>query len=571
MGAFQNFVDGFKPEVSDHDSVSSPTHYGDKDSKDYEGGNNALAGFKDPQAGDGGLKRRLTGRHVQFIALGGSIGTGLFIGSGGALYNGGPGFLMIDFILIGVMLLMVVMALGELGAIFPVAGSFAAYSTRFIDPAVGFAMAYNYWLQWLIVLPLELVAASIVITYWDPTEVIPRGVWVAVFLIVITIINLFGVRGYGEFEFFGSLIKVLAVIGFIIAGVVINVGGGPTGEYFGTETWRNPGSFNNGFKGFSSLFVTAAFAFAGTELIGLAAAETANARKEIPKAAKQIFMRVTIFYVLALLIVSFIVPYTDERLVSGTSSYDARASPFVIAFNIAQIGVLPSIMNAVILVSVLSVGNSAVYAASRTLQAMAVIGQAPRLFAYVDREGRPLPGVILSLIFGLLGFLIYASDTARGTVFNWLLAISGLSTIISWLCICIAHARFRLAWHRAGHTLEELPWKSPFGIYGSIFGAVFNILVICFTFYVSAFPIGEGDMTASERVTAFFQGFISVPIVVLVFYIPFKIIKRTKLVSIDDIDVSTGRKDPVPVEVLRREREEEAAKPIYKKIFNFFF
>lgn len=566
MGAWTNFVDGFKPEVTDESASDSVPAYAEKDSKDFE--TNAVAGFKDPND-ETGLKRRLTGRHVQFIALGGSIGTGLFIGSGGALATGGPGFLMIDFILIGIMLLMVVMALGELGAIFPVAGSFAAYSTRFIDPAVGFAMAYNYWLQWLIVLPLELVAASIVIVFWDPNETVPKGVWIAVFLIIITIINLFGVRGYGEFEFFGSLVKVLAVIGFIIAGVVINVGGGPDGKYYGTETWRNPGAFNNGFKGFSSVFVTAAFAFAGTELIGLAAAETANARKEIPKAAKQIFMRVTIFYVVSLLVVSFLVPYTNKALLGG--SYDARASPFVIAVANARISVLPSILNAVILISVLSVGNSAVYAASRTLQAMSTIGQAPRYFSYIDRQGRPLPAVILSLIFGLLGFLIYAGDDARGLVFSWLLAISGLSTIISWLCICISHARFRQAWTRAGHTLEELPWKSPFGIWGSLYGAFFNVLVIIVTFYVSAFPIGEGEMSATERANAFFQSFLSVPVVVFVFYLPYKFFMRSKYVDIDDIDISTGRRDPVPVEVLRREREEAAALPMYKKIWHFLF
>ena len=566
MGAFSNFIDGFKPEITMESAFDTVPAYNEKDSKDFEV--NAVAGFKDPND-EAGLKRHLRGRHVQFIALGGSIGTGLFIGSGGALATGGPGFLMIDFILIGVMLLMVVMALGELGSIFPVAGSFAAYSTRFIDPAVGFAMAYNYWLQWLIVLPLELVAASIVISYWDPNEVVPKGVWVAIFLIVITVINLFGVRGYGEFEFFGSLVKVIAVIGFIIAGIVINVGGGPNHHYYGFKTWGNPGAFNNGFKGFSSVFVTAAFAFAGTELIGLAAAETHNARKEIPKAAKQIFMRVTLFYIVSLLIITTLVPYTNTRL--GSGSYDARASPFVIAITGAGISVLPSILNAVILISVLSVGNSSVYAASRTLQAMASIGQAPGFFKYIDRQGRPTYAVAISLVFGLLGFLIYAGDNARNTVFNWLLAISGLSTIISWLCICISHARFRQAWARAGHTLEELPWKSPFGVWGSIYGAAFNILVIIFTFYTSVWPIGEGEMTASDRVNAFFQGFISVPVVVIVFYIPFKLIKRTKVVRIDEIDISTGRRDPVPVEVLRREREEAAARPWYKKVYNFIF
>ncbi|PWN47082.1 amino acid permease [Violaceomyces palustris] len=571
MGAWTNFVDGFKPEVS-NEAIEPPAY--NNAEKQSSVGEKAEYSPEGPPIGSGdddsGLKRGLHGRHVQFIALGGSIGTGLFIGSGGALATGGPGFLMVDFILIGIMLLMVVMALGELASIFPVAGSFAAYSTRFIDPAVGFAMAYNYWLQWLIVLPLELTAASIVILYWDPNEVVPKGIWVAIFLIAITVINLFGVRGYGEAEFIGSMIKVLAVIGFIIVGIVINCGGAPNGQYLGTETWRDPGAFANGFKGFSSVFVTAAFSYAGTELIGLAAAETKNPRKEIPKAAKQIFARVAIFYIVSLFIVSTIVPYTNERL--GSGSYDARASPFVIAINIGQIKVLPSIMNAVILVSVLSVGNSAVYAASRTLSAMAQIGQAPRIFTYVDRRGRPLPAVILSLIFGLLGFLIYASDDARNQVFNWLLAISGLSTIITWMCICIAHARFRLAWKRNGHTLEELPWKSPFGLWGSIYGGAFNFLVICFTFYVSAFPIeSDPKLTPKERVSTFFQGFISVPIVVLVFYIPYKFIKRSRYIPIDEIDIHTGRRDPVPVEVLRREREEAANLPLFKKIVRAIF
>ncbi|EPQ28828.1 uncharacterized protein PFL1_03631 [Pseudozyma flocculosa PF-1] len=571
MGAWQNFKDGFRAEEGDSTSLSSaaPPNYDDKGEKaDYDPHAVETQGVPVAAENNGGLKRGLHGRHVQFIALGGSIGTGLFIGSGGALATGGPGFLMIDFILIGFMLLAVVMALGELASIFPVAGSFAAYSTRFIDPAVGFAMAYNYWLQWLIVLPLELVAASIVITYWDPNEVVPRGVWVALFLVIIAIINFFGVRGYGEFEFFGSLVKVLAVIGFILVGIIINCGGGPNGRYYGVETWRNPGAFNNGFKGFASVFVTAAFSYAGTELIGLAAAETSNPRKEIPKAAKQIFARIIIFYVVSLFIVSTIVPYTEPRL--GSGSYDARASPFVIAIDYAKIDVLPSIMNAVILISVLSVGNSAVYAASRTLGAMANIGQAPKIFSFVDRNGRPVPAVLLSLIFGLLAFLVYAADDARSTVFNWLLAISGLSTIITWMCICIAHVRFRIAWQRNGHTLEELPWKSPFGIYGSYFGAFFNFLVICFTFYTAVFPIGEGEMTSSDRVTAFFMSFISVPIVIL-FWAFWKIVHRSKIVAIDEIDITTGRRDPVPVEVLRREREEAAARPLHIKIFKAIF
>lgn len=242
------------------------------------------------------LARKLKGRHLQMIAIGGSIGTGLFVGSGKALANGGPASLLIGFTLIGIMLYCTVHALGEMAVLFPVAGSFSAYSTRFLDPAWGFAMGWNYALQWLIVLPLEIVAASITVNYWTQGN-ISNAAWVGIFLALIVTINFFGVKGYGEAEFVFSIIKVIAVIAFIILGIVINCGGAPQGGYLGGRYWSDPGAFNHGFKGLCSIFVTAAFAFAGTELIGLAAAETANPRKSLPTAIKQVFWRITLFYI----------------------------------------------------------------------------------------------------------------------------------------------------------------------------------------------------------------------------------------------------------------------------------
>lgn len=419
-------------------------------------------------------------------------------------------------------------------------------------------------MQWFIVLPLELTAATIVLEYWSGSKSVPQGVFVLIFLVAIIFINMFGVRGYGEFEFGASMIKILAVIGFIIAGIVIDVGGAPDGVYKGAHTWHDPGAFHNGFKGFASIFVTAAFAFAGTELVGLAAAETGNPRKEVPKAAKQIFWRVAIFYIVTLFLVGLIVPYTDPRLLSGASSYDAKASPFVIAIKIGQIEVLPSIFNAVILISVLSVGNSAVYGASRTLCGLAQAGQAPKLFAYIDREGRPLPAVILSLAMGCLAFVIYASTSS--TIFNWLLAISGLSSIFTWGSLCFCHIQFRRAWKYSGHTVEELPWASPLGVYGSWFGGLFCILVVIFQFYIGAFPIGEADLSPTERATGFFMSFLAFPVVVA-FYIPYKLWFRTPFVRVEDMDVTTGRLEHIPLEVLRREREEEKAKPIYIRLY----
>src|SRR6201996_7795072 len=258
------------------------------------------------------------------------------------------------------------------------------------------------------VLPLEIVAATLTIEFWNHGR-INNDAWVAIFLFLIIGINLFGVKGYGEAEFVFSIIKVIAIIGFIILGVILDIGGGPNGEYLGGRYWHNPGAFNHGFKGLCSVFRTAACAFAGTELVGLAAAETANPRKSLPTAVKQVFWRITLFYIVSLTLVGLLVPYTDPRLLSASNAADAAASPFVIAIKNAGIDGLPSVMNAVIMVAVLSVGNSSIFGSSRTLAALAEQGQAPRILAYIDRKGRPLVGILIASALGFLAFLAGSS------------------------------------------------------------------------------------------------------------------------------------------------------------------
>ncbi|KAF8544795.1 amino acid transporter [Trichophaea hybrida] len=493
------------------------------------------------------LSRKLKNRHLQMIAIGGSIGTGLFVGSGKALSSGGPASLLICFVLIGAMLYSTVHALGELAVVFPVAGSFAAYSTRFLDPAWGFAMGWNYALQWLVVLPLEIVAAAITVDYWDKDQTISPAVWVTIFWVLIVSINLFGVKGYGEAEFVFSLVKVLAVIGFIILGVILNCGGGPQGGYIGGRYWRDPGAFNNGFKGLCGVFVTAAFAFAGTELVGLAAAETENPRKSLPTAIKQVFWRITLFYVVSLTLVGLLVPYTESRLLQAGSA-NAAASPFVIAIANAGITGLPSVMNAVIMVAVLSVGNSSVYGSSRTLAALAEQGQAPLIFAYVDRRGRPMAGIILSAALGLLGYL--STSKAEDDAFMWMLAISGLSSIFTWGSICLAHIRFRRGWKVQGHSLDELAFVSQPGVIGSYIGFIFNVLVLIAQFWIAMWPIG-GEPDA----ITFFSSYLAVPIVIA-FYIPYKIYYKTPFVRAKDMDLVTGRRELNLDALLAEERAE---------------
>ncbi|QSZ30950.1 hypothetical protein DSL72_000509 [Monilinia vaccinii-corymbosi] len=538
------------------------------------------------------LARKLKPRHLQMIAIGGSIGTGLFVTSGAALSTGGPASLIIAYGIIGIMLFCTVHALGEMAVVFPVAGSFAAYSTRFIDPAWGFAMGWNYAIQWLVVLPLEIVAASITLGYWPGASDTNAAAWVTIFFVVIVAINFFGVKGYGEAEFVFSIIKVAAVIGFIILGIVLDCGGqSGGGEYIGDRYWYpntvpdsyagylepsnqdsngNPvpivsGAFHNGFKGLCSVFITAAFSFAGTELVGLAAAETANPRKSLPTAIKQVFWRICLFYMVALTLVSVLVPYGDQRLL-GSGSTDAKASPFVIAINNAGIKVLPSVMNVVILIAVLSVGNSSIYGSSRTIAALAEQGQAPKIFAYIDRKGRPLAAIIFASIIGFLCYVVAGGQATASTALGWLYSISGLSSIFTWGSICLAHIRFRAAWKAQGHSLDELAFKSQVGVIGSWVGFILNVLVLIAQFWTALWPIGYGDLNSSEIAESFFLAYLAAP-VVLLFYIPYKLYYKTPFMKALDMDLASGKRDLDTPALIEQDRAERASWPAWKRVY----
>lgn len=352
-----------------------------------------------------------------------------------------------------------------------------------------------------------------------------------------------------------------------LLGIILNCGGGPHGGYIGGKYWHDPGAFNNGFKGLCSVFVNAAFAFAGTELVGLAAAETANPRKSLPTAVKQVFWRIALFYVVALTIVGLLVKYTDDRLVTGASSADAHASPFVIAIENAGISGLPSVMNVVIMIAVLSVGNSSVYGSSRTLAALAEQGQAPQFLAYIDRKGRPLWAILVASVFGLLCFL--AASDKETDVFEWMMAISGLSSIFTWGSICLAHIRFRRAWKVQGHSLDELAFRSQAGLIGSWIGFIFNCLVLVAQFWVGFAPVGYAEKSTGQLVENFFSDYLAAP-VVLLFFIPYKLWYRTKVVHAREVDLVTGRRDLDIQHLIDQEKAEQAEWPRWKKVYKFF-
>jgi len=449
---------------------------------------------------------------------------------------------------------------------YPVSGGFYTYSTRFIDPSWGFAMGWNYVFQWAIVLPLELNVAAITVHYWPGAQGTSVAVFMTIFWVFIIVINLFGTLGYAEEEFWSSCLKLAATVIFMIIALILVCGGGPSNglydEYWGARTWYDPGAFRNGFKGFCTVFVTAAFSFSGTELVGLAAAETANPLKSLPGAIRQVFWRVTLFYILGLTFVGLLVRSDDERLLGATGG-GSNTSPFVIAAKDAGLIGFDSFMNVVILVSVVSIGVSGIYGGSRTLTALADQGYAPKVFTYIDRSGRPLWSVIFILAWGVLCYMNLASTGV--TIFNWFVALSGLAALFTWGSICLAHIRFRKAWAYHGHTLDEIPFRAAGGVYGSWIGLAIIIIVLVAQFYTAVSPIGTRVGTASD----FFSAYLAV-FVVASFWVAGYFWKREGWLRTAQMDVDTGRRE-LDWDLINKEREEIKSWPAWKRTLNRMF
>lgn len=315
------------------------------------------------------------------------------------------------------------------------------------------------------------------------------------------------------------------------------------GQAVGTIYWYQPGAANNGWYGFCNVLITAAFAYSGSEVVGLTAAEQEDPKRDMPRAIKKVFWRIGLvsifnpsrdpityscfqFYIVSIFLVGLLVPYSDPNLINNKDSFNSAASPFVIAVKNSGVAVLPSILNSVILIAVLSVANSSVYGSSRVLNAMAEAGLAPKAFSYVDSVGRPLRCFYLSFAFGLLAYL--AQLPQQNTVFIWLLSLCGLSSIISWTSICVAHIRFRQALKLHNKDLDTLPYQSPLGVIGSWIGLLCNLFIILMQFVTALFPIGYLDMSGRMRAQSFFQSFMAFPLIATV-YLGFKFFKGTEV------------------------------------------
>ncbi|MDW5444518.1 amino acid permease [Polaromonas sp. SM01] len=470
------------------------------------------------------LHRVLTARHLTMIAIGGSIGTGLFVASGATVSQAGPGGALAAYLLIGAMVYFLMTSLGELAAYMPVSGSFATYGALYVDEGFGFALGWNYWYNWAVTIAVELVAAQLVMQYWFPGS---SGVlWSAMFLGLMFLINAISVRGFGETEFWLALIKVVTVVAFIVVGILmifgILQGDHPPGGLANFTVGDAP--FVGGLPAMMGVAMIAGFSFQGTELIGVAAGESADPAKNIPRAVRQVFWRILLFYVLAILVIGLLIPYTDPNLIK-TDLGSVSVSPFTLVFQHAGLAFAASVMNAVILTAVLSAGNSGMYASTRMLFNLAVDRRAPQCFARLTRAGVPLNALLATTAVGALCFLTSLGESQN--IYLWLLNLSGMTGFVAWLGIAVSHYRFRKGLLAQGLDLGLLPYRSPFFPYGPFFAFGLCLIVTLGQNY-AAFIGGNIDWVG---VLATYIGIF----VFLGMWLGYRLVRKTRIVAYADM------------------------------------
>lgn len=469
------------------------------------------------------VKRGLKHRHLTMIALGGTIGTGLFVASGATISQAGPLGALVAYVAIGLMVFFLMTSLGEMASYLPVSGSFASFADRYVDKAFGFAMGWNYWFNSAITVAVEAATVGVIMQFWLPH--VPTWIWSTIVIALILLVNLISAKAYGEAEFWMATIKVIAVIAFIVIGIA---------TIFGVMTYKpdvarnlsaggNHG-FVGGIGGMIAVFMIAGFSFQGTEIVGIAAGESENPEKNVPSAIKQVFWRIIIFYFLSIFVIGALVYYKDPSLLRAATQSDITVSPFTLVFERAGLAAAASVMNAVILTSVISSANSWLYAASRMLFGMAKEGHAPKVFAKTNTSnGVPIYTILATVAIGLLAFLTSIFGTE---IYFYLVAASGLSGFLAWIGIAICHFRFRRAFIKQGHKLSELGYHAKWFPIGPIIALILSIIIV----------IGQ-ITTVTMNAQSIITTYLALPLF-LILYFSYKIVKKTKLIPLEEVDLS---------------------------------
>ncbi|GAB0135522.1 hypothetical protein EsDP_00003857 [Epichloe bromicola] len=510
--------------------------------------------------------RRLKSRHIQLIGIGGTIGTALYVQIGKGLLNGGPGSLFIAFSFWCTFILAITLCMAEMVTYLPISSPFIRFAGRFVDEAFGFAAGWNFFVFEAALVPFEVVACNFILHFW--TEAIPTAAVVVVVLVLYALINLLAVKWYGETEFWAAIGKVLLIMGLIVFTFIVMLGGNPKGDRFGFRFWKDPGAFAplyyqgslGRWLGFLQCLIQAAFTVAGPDYVSMAAGEAENPRKVMPRAYNAVFYRLTAFFVLGTLCVGILVPYDDEELKAAfaSSAPGAAGSPYVVAMNRLGIGVLPHVVNAMVLTAAFSAGTSYVYCASRSLYGLALEGKAPKFLTACTKKGVPVYCVGVVLLFALLAFLQLSQNAS--VVLDWLVSLVTASQLINFCCVCTSYLCFHRALRAHGISRDSLPYKAwlmPFPAYYALVAT-----------FIMAFVGGY---------TVFLPGQWSVPnflfsytmiVMFPVLYVGYKVVHKTKMHEPDEVDL---QKDLDVIEEYERNYTPRPATNRFEKVLDTLF
>lgn len=455
---------------------------------------------------EGQLRRSLRQRHLTMIAIGGSIGTALFLSTGYALNQGGPGGIVLAYFIVAVLVFFVIMGLGEMATWLPCAGSFQTFTSKLVNPAFGFAVGWSYWFSWAVTVGIEIVASALIMKFWFPN--VPGWIWSTIFIFIVLGLNLLSARAYGEAEFWFASIKVIAVVVFLIVGIALMAGalGGHTAVGFTNFSQAVGGIFPHGMGAVIGVTFTAVFCFLGTEIVSIAAGEGANPEIAVPKAVKTVFIRVVIFYIGATFMVAALIPWQEGTL---------DVSPFTFTFTKIGVPAAATIMNVVVLTSTMSCANSGLYASSRMLFSMAREGKAPALFGRVNQRGVPVPALLMTGAMG--GFAFLTAFLPSDKVYLLLVAAASLAVLFAWIGAAWSHFNFRKYMAKEG-KLDEIKFKAPLYPAGPIIAIIMCIGVIIGQFF---------DPTARQT------AFIGVPLFIIVWIIGIVLQRQGKLTEPD--------------------------------------
>ena len=415
-------------------------------------------------SGNQQLQRGLEQRHITLMSLGAAIGVGLFLGSATAIQLAGPAIL-ISYIVGGVVIFIIMRALGEMAVHNPVSGSFSRYAKDYLGPLAGYITGWNYWFLWVVTCMAEITAVGVYMKVWYPDTA--PWIWALAALVIMTLINLIAVKAYGEFEFWFALIKIVAILAMIFVGLgVILFGLGNNGIAVGiSNLWSNGGFAPNGVTGIFMSLQMVMFAYLGVEMIGVTAGEAKNPKTVIPRAIDTVFWRILLFYVGALFVIMSIYPWNE---------IGDNGSPFVLMFEKIGIGPAAGIINFVVLTAALSSCNSGIFSTGRMLFNLAQQKQAPNSFAKISRTGVPSKAIIFSAILLLVGVVL--NYLVPEKVFIWVTSISTFGAVWTWGIILLSQLKFRKTLTKG--EVSRLSYKALFYPVGSYLALAFLVLVL---------------------------------------------------------------------------------------------